>query len=76
MEAIENPRSAPLTVAEMRAMDEEPTATDAFEACTHQGACVRALGRLLWGCEVNTDAFGWMDECAARLRCDECEEWE
>lgn len=76
MEAIENPRSAPLTVAEMRAMDDEPTATDAFEACTHQGACVRALGLLLYGGEVNTDAFGWMDECAAALGCDECEEWE
>ena len=68
-------RYAPPTQAELEEMFAEPTPADSLNECAHSGACMR-IWELCNGCEVNTEAFGWMDECAAALGCADCEEWE
>ena len=72
----DNPRSSPPTPDEQAAMFAEPTPADSLDECAHGSACVRALGLLMYGGEVNTDAFGWMDDCAAALGCADCDQWE
>ena len=70
----DNPRSAPLTYAELAALDAEPTPAEVLDECAHSGACMR-IWELCNGCEVNTEAFAWMDELAAALGCADCEIW-
>ena len=75
MEAIDNPRSAPLTCAELAALGAEPTPADCLDDCMHAAACTR-VWEVCSGCEVNTEASGWMDELAAALQCADCECYE
>ena len=68
----DNPRYAPPTQAELEEMFAEPTPADSLDGCVHGSACVRALGLLLYGGEVDTN----MVECAKTLGCAMCDEWE
>ena len=72
----DNPRSAPLTYAELAALGAEPTPADSLDECRHAGACLRAYGMFALGGEVDTERMFWMDECAAALGCAECDEYE
>lgn len=48
-----------------------------MEGCDHSEACVRALGVLWYGGEVDRDSAYWMDDAARRLGCAACRvrEW-
>lgn len=51
--------------------EEERTAREWMEDCTHCKACQRAY---LMG--IDREHRGWIDDAARLLRCQECEEWE
>ena len=72
----DNPRSAPLTYAELAALDGEPTPAELMDECAHAAACTRMYEMFVLHGEVNTDAMFWMDDLAAALGCAECECYE
>ena len=67
------PRYARPTQTELEDMFREPTPAEVMERCTHQGACIHAIERLMH--EIDTSKSWWMERVAAELGCDGCCEW-
>jgi len=58
--------------------DDEPEKTGAewMDECVHCSACLRVLGMLAFGGEVDTNRMCWQDDCARILGCADCTEWD
>jgi len=54
----------------------EPAPAELMDDCAHCAACLRLLGYLVYGGEIDTGRIGWADDAARILECSECDCWE
>lgn len=75
------PRYAAPTPAELEDIFRDPTPGELLRRCTHEGACLRVMGRLCFNDEAYADKWGKehekeMGRWASWMGCGDCDERE